>query len=63
MLDPFEVILDRARNGENIVSEIKSLYAKQDELRQAVANLEREEKKAKPGYALPERQSSSQKTT
>jgi septal ring factor EnvC (AmiA/AmiB activator) len=47
MLDPFEVILDRARNGENIVSEIKSLYAKQDELRQAVANLEREEKKAK----------------
>jgi hypothetical protein len=34
MLDPFEVILDRARNGENIVSEIKSLYAKQDELRQ-----------------------------
>lgn len=25
MLDPFEVILDRARSGENIVSEIKSL--------------------------------------
>lgn len=47
MLDPFEVILDRARNGENIVSEIKSLYAKRDELRQAVANLEREEKNAK----------------
>ncbi|EPJ5863758.1 hypothetical protein JRA82_004617 [Raoultella ornithinolytica] len=47
MLDPFEVILDRARNGENIVSEIKSLYAKRDELRQAVANIEREEKNAK----------------
>ncbi|MFP1495584.1 hypothetical protein ACLB1Q_01695 [Escherichia coli] len=25
-LDPFELVLDRARNGENIVSEIKSLY-------------------------------------
>lgn len=47
MLDPFEVILDRARSGENIVSEIKSLYAKRDELRESVANLEREEKNAK----------------
>ncbi|WP_395303417.1 hypothetical protein [Enterobacter sp. ECC-019] len=47
MLDPFEVILDRARNGENIVFEIKSLYAKRDELRESVANLEREEKNAK----------------
>lgn len=47
MLDPFEVILDRARNGENIVLEIKSLYAKRDELRESVANLEREEKNAK----------------
>lgn len=47
ILDPFEVILDRARNGENIVFEIKALYAKRDELREAVANLEREEKNAK----------------
>ncbi len=47
ILDPFEVILDRARNGENIVLEIKSLYARRDELREAVANLEREEKNAK----------------
>ena len=47
MLDPFEVILDRARNGENIVFEIKSLHAKRDELRKAVANLEREERNAK----------------
>lgn len=47
MLDPFEVILDRARNAENIVLEIKSLYAKRDELRESVANLEREEKNAK----------------
>ncbi|EPO5058766.1 hypothetical protein ACUBON_002226 [Escherichia coli] len=46
-LDPFELVLDRARNGENIVSEIKSLYAKRDALREAVAQLEREEKNAK----------------
>lgn len=46
-LDPFELVLDRARNGENIVSEIKSLYAKRDALREAVAKLEREEKNAK----------------
>ncbi|EOO9631389.1 hypothetical protein ED728_RS24655, partial [Escherichia coli] len=46
-LEPFEFILDRARNGENIVSEIKSLYAKRDALREAVAKLEREEKNAK----------------
>lgn len=52
MLDPFEVILDRARNGENIVSEIKSLYAKRDELRQAVANLEREEKNVREWSGL-----------
>lgn len=46
-LDPFELVLDRARNGENIVTEIKSLYAKRDALREAVAKLEREEKNAK----------------
>lgn len=46
-LDPFELVLDRARNGENIVSEIKSLYTKRDALREAVAKLEREEKNAK----------------
>lgn len=47
MLDPFDVILDRARNGENIVFEIKRLYAKREELRESVSNLEREEKNAK----------------
>ncbi|HIG9583326.1 TPA: hypothetical protein ACYEKW_004865 [Escherichia coli] len=47
VLDPFEFILDRARNGENIVSEIKSLYAKREALRESVAKLEREEKNAK----------------
>lgn len=47
MLDPFDVILERARNAENIVFEIKRLYAKREELRQSVANLEREEKNAK----------------
>ncbi|AXD33643.1 hypothetical protein CHD15_13095 [Salmonella enterica] len=46
-LDPFGLILDRARNGENIVSEIKSLYARRDALRESVAKLEREEKNAK----------------
>ncbi|EDS4118579.1 hypothetical protein ABK54_004740 [Salmonella enterica subsp. enterica serovar Shubra] len=46
-LDPFELVLDRARNGENIVSEIKSLYARRDALRESVAKLEREEKNAK----------------
>lgn len=46
-LEPFELVLDRARNGENIVSEIKSLYTKRDALREAVAKLEREEKNAK----------------
>ncbi|HCL5343528.1 TPA: hypothetical protein N2G31_001454 [Salmonella enterica] len=47
MLDPFDVILERARNAENIVFEIKRLYAKREELRESVANLEREEKNAK----------------
>lgn len=46
-LDPFELVLDRARNGENIVSEIKSLYVRRDALRESVAKLEREEKNAK----------------
>ncbi|EBO9238053.1 hypothetical protein S679_004722 [Salmonella enterica subsp. enterica] len=46
-LDPFGLILDRARNGESIVSEIKSLYARRDALRESVAKLEREEKNAK----------------
>lgn len=46
-LEPFEFVLDRARNGENIVSEIKSLYARRDALRESVAKLEREEKNAK----------------
>jgi hypothetical protein len=47
IIDPFELVLDRAKNGENIVAEIKRLYTKRDELRESVANLEREEKNAK----------------
>ncbi|NUH56511.1 hypothetical protein HUK76_22950 [Citrobacter portucalensis] len=47
VLDPFDLILERARNAENIVFEIKRLYAKREELRKSVANLEREEKNAK----------------
>lgn len=47
MLDPFDLILERARNAENIVFEIKRLYARCEELRESVASLEREEKNAK----------------
>lgn len=46
-LDPFELILSRSRNGENIVRDIKKLYMRRDELRESVASLEREEKNAK----------------
>lgn len=46
-LDPFDVILERSRNGENIIKDIKELYKRRDELRESVANLEREEKNAK----------------
>ncbi|EJC7863893.1 hypothetical protein M0P80_003035 [Escherichia coli] len=47
VLDPFELILERARNAENIVHEIKRLYKKREALRESVAGLEREEKNAK----------------
>lgn len=47
VLDPFEHILAVAYAGESIVTEITKLYERQDELREAVTNLEREEKNAK----------------
>ncbi|BBW76125.1 hypothetical protein THOKLE011_24150 [Klebsiella michiganensis] len=47
VLDPFEHILAVAYDGESIVTEITKLYERRDELREAVANLEREEKNAK----------------
>ncbi|EEZ9716347.1 hypothetical protein IM098_003666 [Escherichia coli] len=47
VLDPFEFILDRARNAENIVHEINRLHKKREALRESVAGLEREEKNAK----------------
>lgn len=47
MLDPFEVILDRAKSGGQIIREIHLLYQRRDELRESVANLEREEKNTK----------------
>ncbi|MXF06713.1 hypothetical protein [Escherichia coli] len=47
ILDPLEFVLERARNGENIVSDIESLYAKREALREAVAKLEHEEKNTK----------------
>ncbi|EPU3945518.1 hypothetical protein ACB381_06120 [Klebsiella michiganensis] len=46
-VDPFEHILMVATNGEHIVTEIEQLHQRRDELREAVANLEREEKNAK----------------
>lgn len=47
VVDPFEFILERAHNGERIVTEIEALAARLKELRSNVANLEREEKNAK----------------
>ena len=47
VLDPFEHILSVAYAGEAVVTEITKLYERRDELREAVANLEREEKNAK----------------
>lgn len=47
VLDPFEHILAVAYAGESIVTEITKLYERRDELREAVTNLEREEKNAK----------------
>ncbi|QIR27546.1 hypothetical protein [Kluyvera genomosp. 3] len=47
VLDPFEHILSVAYAGESIITEITKLHKRRDELREAVANLEREEKNAK----------------
>ncbi|HHT7463901.1 TPA: hypothetical protein ACT1U1_001017 [Raoultella ornithinolytica] len=46
-VDPFEHILRVVTDGEHIVTEIEQLHRRRDELREAVANLEREEKNAK----------------
>lgn len=47
VIDPFEHILQMATDGEHIVTEIEQLHRRRDELRESVANLEREEKNAK----------------
>lgn len=46
-VDPFEYVLRCAMDGEAVVSEISQLHSRRDGLREAVANLEREEKNAK----------------
>ncbi|HCX5071764.1 TPA: hypothetical protein OZT93_000923 [Escherichia coli] len=47
VIDPFEHILQVATDGEHIVTEIEQLHRRRDELRESVANLEREEKNTK----------------
>lgn len=47
VLDPFEHILACAYNGEMVVAEIAKLHKRRNELHEAVANLEREERNAK----------------
>jgi len=47
VVDAFEHILQVATDGEHIVTEIEKLHRQRDELRESVANLEREEKNAK----------------
>ncbi|HGE7088516.1 TPA: hypothetical protein ACGB3K_005258 [Klebsiella aerogenes] len=46
-VDPFQYVLQSAIDGEAVVTEIAKLHLRRDELREAVANLEREEKNAK----------------
>lgn len=46
-LDPFDYILECANKARHVVTEIKQLRHRADELRTSVANLEREEKNAK----------------
>lgn len=46
-VDPFQYVLQSAIDGEAVVTEIAKLHLRRDELRDAVANLEREEKNAK----------------
>lgn len=47
VVDAFEHILQVATDAEHIVTEIEQLHRRRDELRESVANLEREEKNAK----------------
>ncbi|EBW4414451.1 hypothetical protein C3A78_14225 [Salmonella enterica subsp. enterica serovar Poona] len=46
-LDPFEYLLQCARDARHVVTEIETLRQRAGELRTSVANLEREEKNAK----------------
>ncbi|EGO8354431.1 hypothetical protein E0V34_21340 [Escherichia coli] len=46
-VDPFQYVLQCANDGEAVVKEIKQLHNRRDQLRESVANLEREEKNAK----------------
>ncbi|EIW8608083.1 hypothetical protein [Klebsiella aerogenes] len=46
-VDPFQYVLQSAIDGEAVVTEIAKLHLRRDELREAVANMEREEKNAK----------------
>lgn len=46
-VDPFQYVLQCATDGEAVVREIQQLHNRRDELREVVANLEREEKNAK----------------
>lgn len=47
IVDPFLYVLQCALDGEAVVKEITKLHNRRDELRESVANLEREEKNAK----------------
>lgn len=46
-VDPFQYVLQCANDGEAVVREITQLHGRRDELRESIANLEREEKNAK----------------
>ena len=46
-IDPFEYVLSCATDARHVVREITELRARRAELRESVANLEREEKNAK----------------
>lgn len=46
-IDPFEYVLMCARDARHTVNEIEELRHRREELRESVANLEREEKNAK----------------
>lgn len=46
-IDPFEYVLSCAKDARHAVKEIAELRARRTELRESVANLEREEKNAK----------------